>query len=78
MRKNKSNLREILGSHGFEYEDDSVLGCYTMSSCRGLPAFEVLSASTVRQMSKPRVLLIFWMMEAASTSETSVICYQTA
>jgi hypothetical protein len=29
-------------------------------------------------MSKPRVLLIFWMMEAASTSETSVICYQTA
>jgi hypothetical protein len=56
---------EILGSHCSEYEDGCLLGCCAMYSGRSLVMFQRC------------FLLITLMMEAASTSETSVNFYQT-
>jgi hypothetical protein len=66
----KKFLSENSGSRGDEYEDDSLLGC-----CDVTDVSEVLTASVIRTIIRAFVAL---MMEAVSTSETSVNFYKAS
>jgi hypothetical protein len=70
----RNYLSEISGSHGSEYEDDCLLGCCAVKSGRSLPTFQrcLVPLSSGRSW-----WIIALMMEAASTSETSVNFRQT-
>jgi uncharacterized protein YkwD len=60
---------EISGSHGGEYEDNCLLGCCAVVCQKLTDVSEVLAASMIKAM-------LALMMEAASTSKTSVNVYQ--
>jgi hypothetical protein len=71
-RVNSMITSETSGSHGDEYEDGSILSCCSVQPGRSLLTFQgrLLLPSSGRWV-------IALMMEAASTSETSVKFYQT-
>jgi hypothetical protein len=64
---NSLNEGKISGFHGDEYEDGCLLGCCAVVGQKLTDVLEELTASVI----------IALMMEAASTSETSVNFYQT-
>jgi hypothetical protein len=64
---------EISGSHGDWYEYGCLLGCCTVWSDRILPTFQRCLLSPLSGL----WVLIALILEAASTSETSVNFYQT-
>jgi hypothetical protein len=60
---------EILGSHGGEYESSEMLLCVV--------SYKLTDVSDIRTASIIRAFIIALMMEAVSTSETSLNIYQT-
>jgi hypothetical protein len=69
--KCERNGGKISASHGGEYEDDCLLGCCDVWY-KFTDVSEVITAYIIRAMRKPPGLLIALMIEAGSTSETSV------